>query len=260
MGQRERLNRFLARAGVASRRASDRLIQAGQVQVNGLRVDHPGILIDPEADRVVYNGRWIRLPAVCTYLVLNKPPGYLVSSGDPHHRRTVYDLLEGIKARVFPVGRLDLDTRGVLLLTDDGDLSYRLMHPRYGVKKTYRAHVEGVASPDVLRRLCEGVPLEGRLTAPAEVRLVETAGGNGVLELTLHEGRKRQVKRMCGEVGHPVRGLERIAFAGITTEGLEPGHWRRLSRGEVAHLKQLVGLEAACVWAIDAEEGHRHCD
>lgn len=257
MGRRERLNRFLARAGVASRRASDRLIQAGQVRVNGLRVDHPGILIDSEADRVVYNGRWIRLPAVCTYLVLNKPPGYLVSAGDPHHRRTVYDLLEGIKARVFPVGRLDLDTRGVLLLTDDGALSYRLTHPRYGVKKTYRAHVEGVVSPGALRRLCEGVLLEGRLTAPAEVRLVE---GNGVLELTLREGRKRQVKRMCGEVGHPVRELERTVFAGITTGGLEPGRWRHLSRGEVAHLKQLVGLAAACVGTIDAEEGHRHCD
>ncbi len=238
---------------MASRRASDRLIQAGQVRVNGLCVDHPGTLIDPRADRVVYNGRRIQPPAACTYLVLNKPAGYLVSSGDPHHSRTIYDLLEGIHRRVFAVGRLDLDTQGVLLLTDDGDLSYRLTHPRYGVKKTYRAHVQGVPSADALHRLRTGIALEEGHTAPAEVRLLGTAGENGALELILHEGRKRQVKRMCEAVGHPVRRLERIVFAGITVGGLKPGRWRRLTRTEVAQMKRLVG-------ATDAEEGHRYRD
>ena len=222
---------------------SDRLIQTGQVQVNGRRADHPGALIDPEVDRVVYRGRQVRPPAVCTYLVLNKPAGVLVSAGDPHHGRTVYDLLKGISTRVFPVGRLDLDTWGVLLLTDDGDLGHRLTHPRYGVEKTYRALVRGIPPSGALRRLREGVAVEGGITAPARVRMAVTRGEDGELELTLHEGRKRQVKQMCAAVGHPVRRLERILFGGISAEGLGPGRWRHLTGQEVCRLKRLVGLE-----------------
>jgi pseudouridine synthase len=215
-------------------------------------------LIDPEADRVVYNGQRIQPPATCSYLVLNKPARYLVSSGDPHHSHTVYDLLEGVTARVFSVGRLDLDTRGVLLLTDDGDLSYRLTHPRYGVQKVYRAEIQGVPSADAIARLCSGISMEEGLTAPADVRLEGSVRGNGVLRLILHEGRKRQVKRMCEAVGHPVRELERVAFAGITAAGLKPGRWRPLSAVEVVRLRQMVGLTSA--GASDAEAGHRRCD
>lgn len=244
---KERLNRFLARAGVASRRASDRLILAGEVRVNGLLVSQPGTLVDARADRVVCRGRRVRPPTACTYVILNKPSGYLVSAGDPHHSRTVYDLLTALSGRVFPVGRLDLDTRGMLMLTDDGDLAYRLMHPRYEVEKTYRAFVLGKPSVRCIRQLCQGVRLDDGVTAPAKVKLVGTAGGNSTLELTLHEGRKRQVKRMCEAVGHPVRGLERVAFAGITARDVGPGQWRHLTSAEVGRLQALVGLDQEVV-------------
>lgn len=228
---------------MASRRASDRLIQEGRVEVNGQRVDHPGTLIHPGTDRVTCRGQEIRPPETSTYVLLNKPPGYLVSAKDPHHTRTVFDLLEGVSARVFPVGRLDLDTRGILLLTDDGDLAYRLTHPRYEVAKVYRALVYLIPSADAIKQLRAGVELEDGMTAPAKVRKVAQEGGNGVLELVLHEGRKRQVKRMCEAVGHRVHQLERISFAGLNGHGLESGKWRYLSEQEVVDLKRRVGLE-----------------
>lgn len=227
---------------MASRRRSDQLIQAGRVDVNGQVVTHPGTRIDPERDRVRCDGKPVRPVGVHTYVLLNKPEGYLVSAGDPHHERTIFDLLEGVEARVFPVGRLDLDTRGVLLLTDDGDLSFRLMHPRFGIEKVYRAHVRGCPDEDVLQRLREGVALEGGFTAPAGVRLVRREGAHAVLELTLREGRKRQVKLMCAAVGHRVSRLVRIAFGGLTAQGLDMGQWRLLTDAEVAELKHRVGL------------------
>ncbi|MCZ6634069.1 MAG: pseudouridine synthase [bacterium] len=236
-----RINRFLARAGVASRRASDRLIQEGLVRVNG-EVATPGVKVDPLVDEVVYQGRVIQDGEPGTYLILNKPPGYLVSAGDPHHRRTVFELLKGVTARVFPVGRLDLDTWGVLLLTNDGDLNFRLTHPRYGVEKVYHARVRGIPHAETLRRLREGVLLEGVQTAPAAARLVQEKDGNGWIELVLHEGRKRQVKQMLAAVGHPIRRLERISFGGLTATGLKPGCWRHLTTGEIQNLRHQVGL------------------
>ena len=218
------------------------MIQAGRVQVNGVTVTHPGTAVDPLADRVLCDGKPVVLPEGHMYLLLNKPPGYLVSAGDPHHKRTIYDLLSGVSARVVPVGRLDLDTWGVLLLTDDGDLNYRLTHPRYGVEKTYRALVRGRPNSGVLGRLRAGVVLADGPTAPAKVRRVRTDGQNQVLELVLREGRKRQVKHMCAAVGHPVLRLERVAFGGIVAGTLKPGTWRHLAAGEVRNLKALVGL------------------
>lgn len=199
--------------------------------------------MDARADRVVYRGRRVRPPTVSTYVILNKPSGYLVSAGDPHHSRTVYDLLTALPKRVFPVGRLDLDTRGILMLTDDGDLAYRLMHPRYEVEKTYRAFVLGKPAAHRIRQLCRGVSLEDGMTAPARVRLVSATEGNSALEITLHEGRKRQVKRMCEAIGHPVRGLERVAFAGMTARDVASGQWRHLTPAEVRRLQALVGLD-----------------
>ena len=228
---------------MASRRASDRLIQAGQVTVNGLRVLQPGTLVDPEADRVSCEGRVVRLPERFTYLLLNKPPGYIVSARDPHHKRTVYHLLEDVPERIFPVGRLDRDTWGVLLFTNDGDLSHRLTHPAYEVIKTYRVAVKGRPSAEAVRRLRRGVRLEDGVTSPARAQLVKASGESSVLELSLHEGRKREVKRMCAAVGHPVRQLERTAFAGLTAGGLEAGQWRHLTGAEVRRLKRMVGLE-----------------
>ena len=206
-------------------------------------VTHPGTRVDPSVDEVRCEGKVATLVTTNTYVLLNKPAGYLVSSDDPHHDKTVFDLLRDVHARVFPVGRLDLDTLGVLLLTDDGDLSYRLTHPRYEVDKVYQAVVRGRPSPEALGKLAKGVVLEDGVTAPAKVKVLRQQGANAVLELTLHEGRKRQVKLMCAAVGHRVLELTRIVFAGLDVQGLKLGQSRHLTSKEVADLYQLVRLK-----------------
>lgn len=228
---------------MASRRASDQLIQTGKVEVNGQVVTHPGTRVDPNVDVVHCEGHVATWVATNTYVLLNKPPGYLVSADDPHHSQTVFDLLNDVQERVFPVGRLDLDTQGVLLLTNDGDLSYRLTHPRYEVDKVYRAIVRGRPSPEALGLLAKGVVLEDGITAPAKVKMLRQQGANAVLELTLHEGRKRQVKVMCAAVGHRVLELTRIVFAGLDVQGLKLGQSRHLKSQEVDALYALVGLK-----------------
>jgi len=181
---------------------------------------------------VTYGGRLVRPPDVYTYLILNKPRGVIVTVDDPQGRRTVMDLIDGVTARVYPVGRLDMDTGGILILTDDGVLAHHLMHPRFGVEKTYVAEVEGQLSDEVIDRLASGVRLEDGPTAPARVR----RRGRSSLEVTIHEGRNRQVRRMCEAVGFPVISLERIAFGPLKMEGLDRGQWRRLETDEVALL------------------------
>ena len=229
-----RLNAFLARAGVASRRRADELIRAGRVRVNG----EPGQLntVVGRHDVVEVDGARVERQPLA-YVLLNKPPGVVTTASDPQGRRTVVDLVP-TEPRVVPVGRLDADTTGALLLTNDGELAHRLAHPRYGVPKVYEAEVEGSPSDDVIARLRDGVELEDGLSAPAGVRRL----GRGRLELTLHEGRKHQVKRMCESVGHPVRRLRRVRYAGLDLAGLEPGGWRELTPEEVAALKAAVGL------------------
>jgi 23S rRNA pseudouridine2605 synthase len=225
-----RLNAYLARAGVASRRGADELIRARRVRVNG---DEAGLATFVSAgDRVEVDGRAVE-PEPLTYVLLNKPAGVVTTARDPQGRPTVVGLV-GHARRVVPVGRLDADTTGVLLLTNDGPLAHRLAHPRYEVDKVYEAEVEGDPSPDVLRWLAEGVELEDGLTAPARVRRL----GPGRLELVLHEGRKRQVRRMCDAVGHPVRALHRREYAGLTADGLAPGEWRDLTADEVKRLRR----------------------
>jgi pseudouridine synthase len=241
----ERLNRFLARAGVGSRRACDRLIEAGKVTVNGERVDAPGTRVDPTQDRVTCGGQEVRPPDTCTYVLLNKPRGYLVSAGDPHHDRTIFELLDGVVARVFPVGRLDMDTGGALILTDDGDLAYRLMHPRYEVDKTYRVGVASQPSGSAIRQLRDGVTIEGRRTFKAAVRVIGSGREGTEMEIVIHEGRNRQVRKMFEAVGSRVLWLERSAFGGITVDGLARGEWRSLTDQETAGLRSLVGLESA---------------
>jgi 23S rRNA pseudouridine2605 synthase len=229
-----RLNAFLARAGVASRRRADELIRAGRVRVNG----EPGQLNTDVGRRDVVEvdgARVERQPLA--YVLLHKPAGVVTTASDPQGRRTVVDLVPA-EPRVVPVGRLDADTTGALLLTNDGDLAHRLAHPRYGVPKVYEADVEGSPSDDAIARLRAGIELEDGLTAPAEVERL----GRGRLELTLHEGRKHQVKRMCEAVGHPVRSLRRVRYAELDLDGLGPGEWRELTPGEVAALKAAVGL------------------
>jgi 23S rRNA pseudouridine2605 synthase len=229
-----RLNAFLARAGVASRRRADELIRAGRVRVNG----KPGQLNTDvgRPDVVEVDGERVELQRL-SYVLLHKPAGVVTTARDPHGRRTVVDLVPP-EPRVVPVGRLDADTTGALLLTNDGDLAHRLAHPRYGVPKVYEAEVEGSPSREALARLRQGIELEDGLTAPAEARRLAA----GRLELTLHEGRKHQVKRMCEAVGHPVRRLHRARYAGLDLEGLEPGEWRHLARDEIASLRAGVGL------------------
>jgi 23S rRNA pseudouridine2605 synthase len=227
-----RLNAFLARSGVASRRRADELIKAGRVTVNGA----PGQLnsVVGARDRVEVDGKRIR-PQPLAYVLLNKPAGVVTTVRDPHGRRTVVDLVRS-PARVVPVGRLDSDTTGALLLTNDGELAHRLAHPRYGVEKVYIAEVEGDPSEEALRQLRDGVQLDDGRTAPAKVRRLAP----GRVELTLHEGRKHQVKRMLAAVGHPAAGLHRSRYAGLTVGELEQGRWRELEREEVARLRDLV--------------------
>jgi 23S rRNA pseudouridine2605 synthase len=224
-----RLNAYLARAGIASRRGADELIRAGRVRVNG---EEAGLatVIAP-GDRVELDGEAVE-PEPLTYVLLHKPAGVVTTARDPQGRRTVVGLVAH-ERRVVPVGRLDADTTGALLLTNDGPLANRLAHPRYEVDKVYEAEVEGRPSAEALRRLAEGVELEDGLTAPAEVRRL----GPSRLELVLHEGRKHQVKRMCEAVGHPVRRLHRREYAGFTVEDLEPGEWRELRADEVKRLR-----------------------
>ena len=224
-----RLNAYLARAGIASRRGSDDLIKAGRVRVN----DAPGELntyVQP-GDRVEVDGRPVS-PQALKYVLLDKPAGTVTTARDPQGRPTVVELVE-IPERVVPVGRLDADTTGALLLTNDGPLAHRLAHPRYGVEKVYEVDVEGEPDDAALQQLAEGVDLDDGRTAPAKVRRL----GPAKLELTLHEGRKHQVKRMCEAVGHPVVRLHRSRYAGLTVEGLEPGAWRELEPSEVDQLR-----------------------
>src|SRR3954467_4266263 len=210
-----RLNAYLARAGVASRRGADELIKAGRVTVNG----EPGQLntFVQSRDRVELDGERVELQPL-TYVLLHKPAGAVTTARDPQGRRTVVELVDH-PARVVPVGRLDADTTGALLLTNDGELAHRLAHPRYKVEKVYEAEVEGDPSEEALERLRKGIELEDGPTAPAGVRRV----GSGKVELKLHEGRKHQVKRMLAAAGHPVTRLHRSRYAGLAPEGLEPG-------------------------------------
>jgi 23S rRNA pseudouridine2605 synthase len=225
-----RLNAYLARAGIASRRRADELIKAGRVTVNG----EPGQLntFVERRDRVEVDGEPVS-PQQLTYVLLHKPAGTVTTARDPQGRPTVVDLVD-VPERVVPVGRLDADTTGALLLTNDGPLAHKLAHPRYGVEKVYEVEVEGRPDEAALRRLAEGIELDDGMTAPATARCLAPSR----LELTLHEGRNRQVKRMCEAVGHPVRRLHRSRYAGLDLKGLGPGDWRELTGAEVEALSR----------------------
>ena len=227
-----RLNAYLARAGVSSRRGAEELIRAGRVRVNGETAGLATFVA--EGDRVELDGTLLETEPLA-YVLLHKPPGVVTTADDPHGRPTVVGLV-GHERRVVPVGRLDLDTSGALLLTNDGPLAHRLMHPRYEVEKVYEAEVDGLPGEDVLSRLREGVSLDDGRTAPAGARLLRRDEDRALLELSLHEGRKHQVKRMCEAVGHPVRRLHRRVYAGLGVGDLAPGEWRELRPDEVARL------------------------
>lgn len=242
--ERMRLNRFLARAGVASRRRCDDLIAAGAVRVNGKPPTGPGDRVDCENDRVEVDGRLVRLPLTFEYILLHKRRDTLVTSNDQRGRATIYADATDLRPATVAVGRLDRDTTGVLLLTDDGQMAYRLTHPKYGVDKRYVAVVEGFPSDSTLAKLAQGVELEDGMTAPADITLLPTQDRRRArIELILHEGRKHQVKRMCLAVGHRVRSLRRASFAGLEVGDLRPGQYRRLRIDEVRRLRRQVGLD-----------------
>jgi 23S rRNA pseudouridine2605 synthase len=224
-----RLNAYLARTGVASRRGADELIKRGRVRVNGVTAELNTFV--EEGDVVDLDGQLL-VPQALAYVLLHKPPGVVTTARDPHGRPTVVDLVEH-DSRVVPVGRLDADTTGALLLTNDGALAHRLAHPRYEVEKVYEAEVEGEPTDEAIAELAAGIELDDGRTAPAQARRL----GPSRIELSIHEGRKHQVKRMFEAVGHPVRGLHRSRYAGLTLVGLDSGAWRELSDGEVEALR-----------------------
>jgi pseudouridine synthase len=234
-----RLNKLIAAAGIASRRHADLLIQQGRVAVNGRKVTELGLQVDPQVDLVTVDGKPTPLPAPPDCLILNKPPGYLTTVRDSFGRPTVMDLLPQLNSRVYPVGRLDKDTSGLLFFTNDGELALALTHPRHLVEKVYLAEVRGVPAKEALQRLAAGILLEDGPTAPAKLGLKSVKHGNAIISITIREGRKRQVKRMLRTIGHPVLVLRRIAFGPLTLGALPCGQWRRLFEEELAELAKL---------------------
>jgi 23S rRNA pseudouridine2605 synthase len=231
----ERLQKVLAGAGMGSRRHCEELIAAGRVEVNGERAVL-GRRVDPDRDRVSVDGVNVSVAPGMVYYLLNKPPGVVSTARDPQGRPTVTGLVP-TEPRVFPVGRLDADSEGLVLLTNDGDLTYRLTHPKHGVRKEYLVHVEGDPKPAAVRRLRDGVELDDGITAPAQVSRV----GPGTLRMAIHEGRNRQIRRMGEAVGHPVRRLVRTAIGPLRTGRLRPGQWRALTLAEVRSLERAAG-------------------
>jgi 23S rRNA pseudouridine2605 synthase len=238
-----RLQKVLAQAGLASRREAEHWIQAGRISVNGKVVTTLGTQADPVVDRIAVDGKVINRLEPKVYYLLNKPTGYVSTCEDELGRPTVLALLKPIKFRLFPVGRLDWDSEGLLLLTNDGELAQRLMHPRFHIRRTYLAKVEGIPTAQSLLRLTNAgdpsAPQKRRPTA----RIIKVGERHAWLEIRLWEGKNRQVRRMCEAVGHPVRRLRRVQFAGLDTMGLSSGQYRPLTLTEVHILKQLAGLE-----------------
>lgn len=242
-----RLQKILSSAGVASRRSAERLMAEGRVSVNGDVVRELGTRADPETDDIRVDGRPVARPARRLYLLLNKPRGYVTTRSDPEGRPTVLDLLPDVREYVFPVGRLDYDSEGLLLLTNDGDLAAGLTHPSHEVPREYHARVRGVPDRHALDRLANGVTLDGRRTAPAQVALLERglgqAGDQALVSLTLHEGRTRQVRRMLEAVGHPVVRLRRVRIGPIVDATLPLGRYRLLRPAEVDALRRAVPFQ-----------------
>ena len=236
----ERLQKFMANSGVGSRRKCEEWIAAGLVTVNGEKVTQLGVQIDPKKDVVMFRGKKIEGQTSTVTVALNKPAGYVTTSSDQFGRPTVVDLVDMPGVRLYPVGRLDYQTTGLLLLTNDGDLAYHLTHPKHKIPKVYRAILKGQLQPNELRRLENGVVLDdGYKTAKAKVRLLSKVGDNSRVEFTIYEGKNHQVRRMARAVGHPVLRLQRVSEGAITLDGIEEGQYRELTAKEVKALKEI---------------------
>lgn len=239
----ERLQKIISRAGLASRRAAEAMILAGRVEVDGQAVRELGQKFDPQLAQIKVDGRVLGSPERHVYYLLNKPKGYVSTARDERGRKTVLELLPEARERIYPIGRLDMNTEGLLLLTNDGELMNGLLHPRYEVQKTYVARLSAGLSSGELSALQAGVELEDGLTAPARVRVLEEAPGRTRVEITIHEGRNRQVRRMFKALGHEVLALKRTAFAGLTLEGVRRGEHRPLREDEVQMLYEKAGRQ-----------------
>ena len=233
-----RLNKYIAHSGLASRRKADDLVFNGNVKINGVTCKEPGYDVK-DGDVVEVNGSRIQSTEKLEYVLLNKPLGYITSVQDEHDRPVVTELVADVNARLFPVGRLDYNTSGLLIMTNDGDLAYRLTHPKHEVPKTYRARVSGTLSSVRLAKLRKGVDIGGFVTSPAQVKVIKQGERSAIVEITIHEGKNRQVRKMFAAVGNKVQELERISLGEIQLGRLKEGHYRKLKREEIEYLKSL---------------------
>lgn len=239
----ERLQKLLSRAGIASRRAAEKIILEGRVTVDGKIISELGAKADPNLNKICVDGKILTFDAEKIYILLNKPKNFLSTVKDDRGRRTVLDLVKEISAKIYPVGRLDFDSEGLILLTNDGELTNALLHPKFKIEKTYRAKISGELTDEKIKKLRAGVELEDGLTAPAEVFLINLEKNFATVEITIHEGKNRQVRRMFAAVGCEVKSLTRIKFANLTLKGVERGKFRRLTQAEVKKLYALSNLD-----------------
>lgn len=243
-----RLNRFLAMAGIGSRRKCDEFIQQGRVDVNGQRIIQMAVLVNPDKDIVKFDGKIVEARKQFIYVLMNKPLHTVCTVKDEKGRKTVIDLVKMpayglVEERLFPVGRLDFNTTGALLITNDGDLTYYLIHPRFEVKKVYRALLDKLIRPIDLHHFQSGLDLEGYKTAPCKIREIRVINNCSYLEIEMHEGKNRQIRRMFQTLGYELDELERVEFAGLHVNDLKPGEWRELTSPEIGELKKIVGRQ-----------------
>lgn len=234
-----RLQKFLAEADVASRRKSEEIILAGRVAVNGEVVTELGVKVDDESDTVTVDGKEVKKDERLVYIMLNKPEGCVTTAHDQFDRPTVMDCIKDVSERIYPVGRLDYDTSGLLLLTNDGELTYRLTHPKHNIPKTYVAAVDSEPTAEEIKTFENGVVIDGRKTARARLTVAKSDKRFVYLKITIHEGRNRQVRKMCDAIGHPVRRLKRVSTGRLTLGSLKKGEYRHLTQDEVEYLKSL---------------------
>ncbi|MFH2035774.1 MAG: pseudouridine synthase [Candidatus Zixiibacteriota bacterium] len=238
-----RINKFLSQCGITSRRGAEKLIEEGRVKVNDIVIDQPGTVIDEEKDIIKVDDKSVHTETKKYYIILHKPPDVLTTMTDPFKRKTVAYFVKKLPVRVYPVGRLDYDTEGVLLMTNDGDLAYRLSHPKYEIKRVYRAIVRGTMTSDKCQTILDGIKLEDGHIGKAQVRIVSTGMNNSRVEVVIYEGHKREVKQLLKAVGNEVIKLSRVEFAGLHLQGIKRGRWRHLKNSEIKMLMHLVGLE-----------------